>query len=165
MHWTLSALKAFWRGMLDSRVLSFWFLHWVFGVVELQSLPGPLGFDILSCGIHKTQAHSKEFLHYYFTKNKCSCCQDWITVRTVLSSIITVKLQKQLGAFLSVQESYFSVAGYSEIVPRIISRPAPFHKKFVSLAVLFVLTVSVLFTTVFQVMTSYWLCLQNIGLA
>ena len=59
---------------------------------------------------------------------------------TVLSSIITVKLQKQLG----IAEC-----------PRIVSRPAPFYKKFVSPAVLCVLTVSVLFTTVFQVMKSY----------
>ena len=56
-------------------------LHWVFRVVEFQSLLGPPGFDIVSSGIHKTQAHSKDFLHYYFTKKKCSCCQDWITVQ------------------------------------------------------------------------------------
>ena len=62
---------------------------------------------------------------------------------TVLSSIITVKLQKQ-----------HSIPGCL----RIVNRPAPFYKKFVSLAVLAVLcvlTVSDLFTTVFQVMTSY----------
>ena len=47
---------------------------------------------------------------------------------------------------------------------KIVSRPASFYKKFVSLAVMYVLTVSVLFTTVFQVMTSYRLCLQKIGL-
>ena len=51
--------KSLLRGMLDSRMLSFWFLHWIFKVVELQLLLGPLGFDIVSSGIHKTQAHSK----------------------------------------------------------------------------------------------------------
>ena len=62
--------------MPDLRMLSFWFLHWVFRVVELQSLPGLPDFGILGSGIHKTQAHSKDFLHYYFTKKKCSCGQD-----------------------------------------------------------------------------------------
>ena len=62
--------------MPDLRMGSFWFSHWVFRVVELQSLLGPPDFDILSSGIHKTQAHIKDFLHYYSTKKKCSCCQD-----------------------------------------------------------------------------------------
>ena len=73
--------EAFWRGMPDSRMLSFWFLHCVFRVVELEALLSPPGSDILSSGIHKTEAHGKDFLHYYFTKKKCSCCQDWITVQ------------------------------------------------------------------------------------
>ena len=51
--------KSLLEGKPDSRLLLFWFLHWIFRVVELQSLLGPLGFDILSSGIHKTQAHSK----------------------------------------------------------------------------------------------------------
>ena len=41
-----------------------------------------------------------------------------------------------------------------------LSRCTPFHKTFVSLAVLFVVTVSVLLSTVFRVTE----CLQNIGL-
>ena len=41
-------------------MLSFWFLYWVFRVVELQALLGPPGFDILRSGIHKTQAHIKD---------------------------------------------------------------------------------------------------------
>ena len=41
--------------MPDSRMLSFWFLHWVFRVVKLQALLGRSGFDILSSGIHKTK--------------------------------------------------------------------------------------------------------------
>ena len=88
--------------MPDSRMLSFWFLHCVFRVVELQSLLGPPGFDILSSGIHKTQAHIKDFLFHQeemFLLSGLDYC-------TVLSSIITVKLQKQFGnntALLSVQ--------------------------------------------------------------
>ena len=50
--------------MPDSRMLSFWFLHWVFRVVKLQALLGRSGFDILSSGIHKTQAHSKDLILY-----------------------------------------------------------------------------------------------------
>ena len=75
--------------MPESRMLSFQFLHWVFRAVELQASLGPPGFDIFSSVIHKTQAHIR------------------IDYCTVLSSIITVKLQKQIGsntAFLSVQE-------------------------------------------------------------
>ena len=63
---------------------------------------------------------------------------------TVLSNIITVKLQEQLGNNTAFPEC-----------PRIVSRPAPFHKMLVSLAVLCVFTVSVLFTTVLQVIMSY----------
>ena len=47
MYGTSSTLKGFWRDMPDSRMLSFWFLHWVFRVVELQASLGPLRFDIL----------------------------------------------------------------------------------------------------------------------
>ena len=54
--------------MPDSRMLSFWFLHWVFRVVKLQAILGRPGFDIVSSGIHKTQAHIKDFLHNYSTK-------------------------------------------------------------------------------------------------
>ena len=66
----------FFRSGSDSRMLSFWFLHWVLRVVKLQALLGRPGFDILSSGIHKTQAHIKDFLHYFSTKNKkkCPCC-------------------------------------------------------------------------------------------
>ena len=71
--------------MPDSRMLSFWFLHWVFRVVELQAILGPPGFDIFSSGIHKTQVHIKDFLHYCFTKKKRSCCQDWITVQYLVA--------------------------------------------------------------------------------
>ena len=93
--------------MPDSRMLSFWFLHWVFRVVELQSLLGPPGFDILSSGIHKTQAHSKGFLLLFHQEEMFLL--SGLNYCTVLSSIITVKLQKQLGnntTFLSVQELY-----------------------------------------------------------
>ena len=90
--------------MPDSRMLSFWFLHWDFRVVKLQALLGRSGFDILGSGIHKTQARSNDLiLHYYSTKKKCSCC----SVQYCQSIIVAVKLQKQLGnntAFLSVQE-------------------------------------------------------------
>ena len=130
--------------MLDSRMLSFWYLHWVLRVVKLQALLGRSGFDILSSGIHKTQAHSRDSIsHYYSTKKKMFLLLG-LDYCTVLSNIITVKLQKQLGNKTSIPE-----------FPAIVSRPASFCKKFVSLAVLCVLTVSVLFTTVFQVMTSY----------
>ena len=62
----------------------------------------------------------------------------------VLSRIITVRLQEQLENNTAFPEC-----------ARIVSRPAPFHKKYVSLAVLCVFTVSVLFTTVLQVIMSY----------
>ena len=93
--------------MPDSRMLSFWFLHWVFRVVELQSLLGPPGFHILGSGIHKTQAYSKGFLLLFHQEEMFLL--SGLNYCTVLSSIITVKLQKQLGnntAFLSVQELY-----------------------------------------------------------
>ena len=67
--------------MPDSRMLLFWFLRWVFRVVEPQASLGPPRFDIFSFGIHKTQAHINDFLHYCFTKKKCFCCKDWITVQ------------------------------------------------------------------------------------
>ena len=95
--------------MPDSRMLSllsFWFLHWAFRVVELQSLLlGPPDSGILSSRIHKTQAHSKGFLLLFHQEEMFLL--SGLNYCTVLSSIITVKLQKQLGnntAFLSVQE-------------------------------------------------------------
>ena len=86
-------------------MLSFWFLHWAFRVVELQSLPGPPGIDILSSEIHKTQAHSKSVLLLFHQEGMFLL--SGLNYCTVLGSIITVKRQKQLGnntAFLSVQE-------------------------------------------------------------
>ena len=90
--------------MRDSRMLSFWFLHWVFRVVILQALLGPLRFHMFSSGIHKTQAHIKEFLLFYQEEMFLLLGLDYCTV---VSSIITVNLHKHIGnntAFLCVQE-------------------------------------------------------------
>ena len=92
--------------MHDSRMLSLWYLHWVSRVVELQALLGPPRFEIFSSGIHKTQADIKDFLHYFFYQEEMFLFSG-LDYRTVLSSIITVKLQKQIEnntTCLSVQE-------------------------------------------------------------
>ena len=96
-------LKAFWRGMPDSRMLSFWFLHWIFRVVEFQTSVGPPRLHILV--LEHTKYNHTLRISYTIVIPRRNVPAVRIGLR--YSSIITVKLQKQIGnntAFLSVQE-------------------------------------------------------------
>ena len=96
--------------MSNSKILSFWFLHCVFRVVELQASLGPSPFDILVLEYtqHKTQAHIKDFLRYCYPGIVILRRYDFAArIGLLYSSIITIKLHKQIGnntAFLNAQE-------------------------------------------------------------
>ena len=88
--------------MLDSRMLSFWLLHWEFSAVELQTSLGPPRFDILV--LEYTKHKDTVRISYAIVIQR----RNVPAVRIgLLYSSITVELHKQIGnktAFLSVQE-------------------------------------------------------------
>ena len=93
--------------MPGSRMLSFWFLHWVARVVEFQALLGPPCFDIFSSGIQKHKYTLRISYTIVLPRRNVPVVRIIPESCTVLSSIITVKLQKQIEndtVFLSVQE-------------------------------------------------------------
>ena len=88
--------------MPDSRMLSFRFLHW-FRVVEFQTLLGTPRFDILVLEYTKHKHTLRLSYAIVIPKRNVPAVRSGL----LYSSIITVKLQKQVGnntAFLSVQE-------------------------------------------------------------
>ena len=104
--------------MPDLRMHSFGFLRWVFRVVEFQTSLGPPRSDILLLEDKHTLRISYAIV---ITRRNVPA----VSIGSLYSSIITVKLQKQIGNN-SISEC-----------PRIVSRPTPLYKKnFVSLAVL-----------------------------
>ena len=91
--------------MPDSRMLAFWFVHWVFRVLKLEASLGlgPPGFDILVLELTK----HKHTLRISYTIVIPRRNVPAVRIGLLYSGIVTVKLQKQIGrntAFLSVRE-------------------------------------------------------------
>ena len=91
--------------MPDPRMLAFWFIHWIFRVVELEASLGlgPPGFDILVLEFTKHKHTLRISYTIVIPRRNVSA----VRIESLYSCIVTVKLQKQE-------------------CPRTVSRPTPF---------------------------------------